>query len=256
MNPTQCHPLHQQTVEGIADTLSDYRHPYVSLSGGKDSMLMTYLTLQVDPDIEIIHSMHGAPYLPAHWPEVLVHAVQVMGGRNITTTPKNLIWTDHGNDVVLIGLRRAESQRRRKRMDTRPQLVPDRDEFWPLADWTTDAVWQCTLAHQVPYASIYADRPTHQRMHWATTPHERAEWDRLRYISPLIPDWIVYTPDPICGECGGFLDGDITRGHADGCSHGPVVEVAHAKTSRRSKRRSYVDPVREAMIATNRKGTP
>lgn len=242
-----CSRRHQQTIDGIAEAISQYDAPYVALSGGKDSMLMTYLALQADPDIEIIHSTHGAAYLPPHWPEVLVHAVQIMGARNVSTTDVNLIWTRTGHDLALVGLRRAESQRRRARMK-RAGNLGEHDEYWPLADWTTEEVWTCTHAHSVPYASLYDDAPISRRMHWATDHYERLEWDRLRYVSDLIPDWVVYVPDPRCASCGALLDADISRGHEPGCDHRTsdnewISDTEAAATLRRSKAqiRSLVD---------------
>lgn len=212
--------LHAAALDEIREALDESSSPYMACSGGKDSMLLAHLVLEVDPAVPIVHSLHGARWLPSRWPGVLVQALEAMGARDIRTTRSNLIYTPTSHDLVFVGLRRAESQRRRKRMDTVGQLNPQVREVWPLADWPDAALWGCTDAHEVPVASIYS--AAYQRFHWPSEPIDRGPWSRITYthVPPPAVPWMVDDPvlGPLCGECGALVsDPDRVEVHSPGC---------------------------------------
>ncbi len=194
---------------------------------------MVHLALEVDPDVEIVHSTHGArwgappgkPWLPDHWPDVLEQALRSMGARHVSTTPAHLLALDHGFDLALVGLRRDESVRRRTRMDTVDRLRDDVAECWPLESWSTAQVWACTDAHQIPYASVYHGR-RHERMHWPVDPVDREMWSRLRYLGgPArdLPDWVGVDAEmgDHCRSCGVPIRDPAVSPHQPGCQHAP-----------------------------------
>lgn len=174
----------------VADThaaLVAAKRPYVSVSGGKDSMVVAHIALKLMPDIEVIHSIHGAPvWLPPQWPGVLVDAVKAMGAMDVRVDRRNLIavsgyMAEEGVDLVLVGLRRAESARRRERMRTTPQVaaIP---ELWPIADWSDEAVWSYIRDNDVPYASAYDEGATRWPPHPPEDATDRARWARITYV--------------------------------------------------------------------------
>lgn len=217
--------LHAAASAEISDALGRARAPYVACSGGKDSMLLAALVLEVDRRVPVVHSTHGARWLPDRWPGVLVGALRSMGAQDVRVIRRNLIWAETRFDVVFVGLRRTESRRRRKRMREVERLNPAVEEVWPLAGWAAGDVWACTDAHGVPWASTYGT-PREGRFHWPTSPIERAEWGRLEYRGgpaapwPGAPSWLVWDPllGDLCGECGMPVGdvGDVSA-HGEGC---------------------------------------
>jgi len=160
------------------------RRPYVSVSGGKDSMVVAHIALQLMPDIEIIHSIHGMSWLPTRWPGVLVAALTSMGAMDVRVDKRNLIAISRymaadGYDLVLIGLRRGESAYRRRRMESVPQLaaIP---ELWPIAGWSDEAVWSYIRDNDVPYASAYDEGAKRWPPH-SDDLTDRCRWERVEY---------------------------------------------------------------------------
>lgn len=214
---------HASALETIADAVSRAEAPYVSVSGGKDSMLMAQLAIEVDPSIPMIHSTHGARGLPPQWPGILVDALRSMGATEIHTTPDNLIWTDTGHDLVMVGLRRAESRRRRERMDTVERLDERVEECWPIADWADRHVWACHIAHDIPRLNLYTRG--WRRVHWPETPIQRSEWSRVAYVGgpsvvyPGAPEWLGSDPEfgDFCRGCGRGIADPVSSRHEEGC---------------------------------------
>jgi len=144
----------------IQHALKECRKPYISFSGGKDSIVMTHLIYRIDPEILLYHH-HQGEYMPEEiWQEI--YSIIKRLAKNIEIRPfEENLWDDiipdflrRGFDGSFIGLRKEESVSRRERIKANRSLTELR-EYWPIQNWTWIDVWAYIIEHNLPYPSTY-----------------------------------------------------------------------------------------------------
>lgn len=166
---------------GLIDTaLADARQPYVAISGGKDSTVLLHLVRQVAPTITAIWSDDELEHEETV-AFLLLQAPLVVRG-HATHEGWFTAWTDEpfwrepvpgsiaipglsapwsvtaGYDLVFLGLRRAESARRRLAITANGRRFRGVEGQWrcsPLADWTTDDIWAYIASRDLDYNPVY-----------------------------------------------------------------------------------------------------
>lgn len=176
--------LVDRALSEIEEAVAEARQPYVAVSGGKDSTVLLHLSRQVAPTIPAIwsddelehedtvtflrtirplvvrgHDTHAGWFTTwtdePFWREPVPGSIAIPG----TCTA----WSSTaGYDLVLLGLRRQESARRRMLMTMHGRRFRALDGQWrcsPLAHWTTDDVWAYIGSRDLAYNPVY-DRLT------------------------------------------------------------------------------------------------
>ena len=168
----------------IREFLSKCRKPYLAWSGGKDSTLMLWLTLQIKPDIEVIY-FDADSCFPDGW-EYMERLIKEwnLNFRILKTRPLIDVLTEHGlspgieyqtmkatvyepikslvaegYDGALIGIRADENRNRARAVSRYGNLFWAKGrgfwECWPLARWKTNELWWYIDHHQIPYHPAY-----------------------------------------------------------------------------------------------------
>ena len=166
----------KRIIEQADEKYSNY---YVAYSGGKDSIPLLHLTLQVKPDVDVFHWDHGPWLMPRQIEgEVLNIAVKLgvkRGHLFVRRSPKGqkedvrthpgpfyqaMKWTvpllckKKGWQAVLLGSRSEESTARRARLR-------ERQWHWgawveaPLKNWSWKDSWAYVICNDLPYPSFY-----------------------------------------------------------------------------------------------------
>lgn len=161
----------------IRDTISHHK-AYVAYSGGKDSLVMTHLALQEDPDILVWHWDYG----PAYMPRAIEHEVRdiamAIGVKNykVDTTPlyqklgrtaKGVLgrvlygrvipeMVNAGYSASFVGLRSEESLKRKQRTQSAyEKTAPGMTTVFPIRGLTVRDVWAYIASNDLPYCSHY-----------------------------------------------------------------------------------------------------
>ncbi len=148
----------------------------VAYSGGKDSLAMLHLTLQVQPNIDVFIWDQGSHIMPREVHTEILANAEKLGAKNviveslpcqqnpkIRSSPqlwglshrwryqlyaelkKRYCW-----QTEFIGLRAEESCSRK-----RVCLKPRTGEVYPLADWSFRDVWGYIISRNLPYPKAY-----------------------------------------------------------------------------------------------------
>lgn len=172
-------PDHRRAVREAEDiirgALERAQRPYVAFSGGKDSTVMMHMVLQQRPSTMVLHWDYGRAYIPDLIHAEILAIAASMGARlRLETSPlyeeqgrqavgvlgKHMIgWllpklAREGYDVSFVGIRSAESGKRRRRIAAGKSLSVIK-EYWPVASWSWLDVWAYIVGHDLPYLSIY-----------------------------------------------------------------------------------------------------
>ncbi|MHA1395276.1 MAG: phosphoadenosine phosphosulfate reductase family protein [Promethearchaeota archaeon] len=162
--------------EIIRNIFQKHYKPYAAFSGGKDSTCMTYLVLQENPDVMVLHWDFGRYYIPDEIHQEIKKNAKKLEVRNlrietskeyeilkrkaVNVLGRNLIegliprLRNEGYDASFIGLRMEESYKRKRRIKTNRSLtkIP---EFFPLKNWTWMDIWAYIVKNNLPYSSHY-----------------------------------------------------------------------------------------------------
>lgn len=165
----------REAEDVIREAFDRHLRPYVAFSGGKDSTVMAHMVLQYRPSTTVLHWDYGAAYVPDPIHEEILGIARHMGARlRLETSPlyeqqgrqavgvlgKHMIgWllpklAREGYDASFVGLRSAESGKRRRRINSGRSLSDIR-EYWPMASWSWLDVWAYIVSHGLPYLSVY-----------------------------------------------------------------------------------------------------
>lgn len=164
--------------EIIRAALATHRRPYVAFSGGKDSTAMLALVLEQAPDVMVLHWDYGPKFAPRTMEQTILENAHHLGAIDlrVVTSPKYLdphhtgcvFGVDffkievpkllkQGFDLNFVGLRREESGKRRRRIDS-GNFLTRMDECWPVLNWSWIDVWAYIVAHDLPYPEFYDRR--------------------------------------------------------------------------------------------------
>jgi phosphoadenosine phosphosulfate reductase len=172
----------------VGETLAVARRPYVSFSGGKDSLVVLHLALSVAPEIDVIWSddevEHPATIayireLASMWGlrlRIVYGPVEHRNGfRSWATDPpfrppepdairipgRCDVWSvREGYDAVLLGTRRDESGLREtvgRIHGPLHRLATGQWRCTPLDRWRTADVWAFIVSGGLPYNPVYDD---------------------------------------------------------------------------------------------------
>lgn len=151
------------------------RHPILLYSGGKDSLVLLHMAMQIDPEMPIYHFDSGFDGQKGTWrmpPAIEAEAIQnakragakniyVRGGGDLGPSPKRFfghlitVMKDTGTDIEMMGLRQAESLGRKRRIS---DFVLHEGRRWisaPLKELRTEDVWAYIISNDLKYASNY-----------------------------------------------------------------------------------------------------
>lgn len=182
--------LHSQTEEyqqrieraekWIHRIFDQYDNPYLSVSGGKDSLVMHHIAAQRCgfTDIDVFHFDWGARNIPGV-EDFVRKTVESFGGNLIARTSEGVQdeafakdehngmqgiigWTrtlsdEHGWDAALLGIRAEESSKRRYQYNGEPPSTdgPVTIQFAPVHRLTTQDIWAYIVSNNLPYHEIY-----------------------------------------------------------------------------------------------------
>lgn len=160
----------------IRTALAQSKKPYVAFSGGKDSTCVLHLVLQEKPDVMVFHWDYGRYFIPRWLEEEMIENTKKIGAKNIRIETSveyerkkrfasNVLGRvllgkvvpqlkEEGYDLVFLGLRAEESDKRKRRIRARRSLtaIP---ECYPIASWSWRDVWAYIWSRHLPYPSIY-----------------------------------------------------------------------------------------------------
>jgi len=181
----------------ISKALETYNKPYVSYSGGKDSLVVLHLVLQQAPNILVFHWDYGRYYIPRPIEKEILEIAYSVGVKNlkVATSPLyrklkrkaiNVLGRElfgrvipqlkqEGYDAVFLGLRKEESIKRKLRI-TRG-IFYDLPEVWPIQNWSWKDVWSYIFSRQLPYLSVY------------DVYAPLIGWDKVRFVTLFDPEF-------------------------------------------------------------------
>lgn len=169
-----------KTFKQMKKILNRYSNPYISVSGGKDSMTMLDLITHINPDIDIWHWYYGPWLLPQYIEEEILEGIRKIApngklhyeeqltaddeiSRHIPFYKSgyfarlNQIIKQKGWDLCCLGIRKEESMDRRNRIEKIKdcEAKGNHDIFFPLADWRAIDIWGYIVKYDIPIPSIY-----------------------------------------------------------------------------------------------------
>jgi 3'-phosphoadenosine 5'-phosphosulfate sulfotransferase (PAPS reductase)/FAD synthetase len=145
----------------------------VAYSGGKDSIVLLHLALQVDPSIDVFHWDHGSHLMPREVQAEILANAQQLGAKNLYVETSEAVeradmrenWRgwyavfwgsldrvkrEHGWQTQFVGLRSEEGCKRSAKI-----RKPTKGEVYPLADWSYLDIWSYIISNNLPYPKLY-----------------------------------------------------------------------------------------------------
>ena len=219
----------------IAEFLKRSKRPYLSWSGGKDSTVMLYLTLQLKPDIEVVY-LDADSCLPDGW-EYMQQLVKEwnINFRVVKTRPLLDVLAEYGldhpnidyytmkatvyepvkqlvaegYDGSLVGIRSQESLGRTWAAKKYGPLFWSKGygmwECWPMLYWRKEELWYYIDKKKIPYHPAYdktrfCPREDMRVSYWAgETNRQFGRFKWLEYYYPeLLRKFIERCPEVKC----------------------------------------------------------
>lgn len=145
----------------ISRALKSAQKPYLSYSGGKDSLVTLALVVKIYPEILVYHH-HEGEHMPDEVFVEIIDNAKAVGAKNIEIRPRSeSLWDDiipdlhkRGYDLCFVGLRKEEATRRKKRIEKNRSMSAIK-ECWPLQNWRWQDVWAYILSNKIRYPKIY-----------------------------------------------------------------------------------------------------
>lgn len=167
-------PRHKQKVskalEDIQAMLSTCVKTYVSVSWGKDSIVMAHLVLRCKSSVDLIHWGSEQERHIANFDEVRDDFLKRFGGNYLDVSSdlmdaklRNVgrVWSlENGYDGVFIGMTKEESRNRRMALSKADKnniftYTDGLKRCCPLANWTVEDITAYVAAHDLKMLNLY-----------------------------------------------------------------------------------------------------
>jgi len=163
----------QNIIHGALATL---KHPYISFSGGKDSLVILHLIMKELPDIPVLYVDQGMEY-----PDTYDYVRKIWKEWDLNLTweyPEMDLWElyDAGG---FLRLRADESHDRKLNFLTRGFVYKKADGLTavqPIVDWSTKDVWAYITSNDLPYNPIYDKTKFEERNKLRVAPFGLGGW--------------------------------------------------------------------------------
>ena len=175
----------------IRECYTNYKNPYVSYSGGKDSTVILHMALQENREANIWHWDYGDELMPRNYEKEAISNAKQMGAKNIRINKRKGRKYDtssgykqffqqiqenkklYGWDIGIVGVRQSESNRR-KHLYNKYYI---KDCCYPIRKLTTEDIWAYIIEHNLPYHSTYKLQG------------EYFGWDKVRFVTFNDPEF-------------------------------------------------------------------
>lgn len=174
------HSKHKDYLDHVAEAKKNIKYvlnnhrPIILYSGGKDSLVLLHMIMQIDNSIPVYYNDSGYDYeseqikMPKEFTEEILRIGKLAGAKNIHvgggSTPSSKKFFSHlwrvmkkeGCNLELLGIRAGESVGRKNR--TKGKLVRKegvRLLAFPIRNFTTDDVWSYLVSENVEYLHYY-----------------------------------------------------------------------------------------------------
>ncbi len=178
----------------INKALRQYTNPYVSYSGGKDSLCLLHLVLQEQNDVDIWHWDYGDTLMPRSIEKEILKNAREIGAKNIIIKKRGdnkharedykfgyrhffisliQLKKEKGWDLGFIGIRKEESLRRERQYSH----FFDKQSCYPILNFTWKDVWAYIVSNGISYPSIY---DKYSKIYG---------WDKVRLVTFFDPEF-------------------------------------------------------------------
>lgn len=169
----------------INSCFKKYNSPYISYSGGKDSIVMTHIALSIKPDVNIWHWDYGEDLMPRKYEYEVMQNLEKLGATNVYTDKRrgdgsntrsgyqqffNTIAQNkkkYNWDIGLVGIRQQESCNRNQTYNK--DYI--NDCCYPIRKLTVDDIWAYILDNNLDYPSSY------------DLMGDYVGWDKIRFVT-------------------------------------------------------------------------
>lgn len=200
-----------KTIKFISEVLEKHNNPYVAFSTGKDSLCMLSMIYNISPKVKVMFHDSGVE-LPESYNQIKkicdfwdlnlniinspVNVLEIYKSKNgifqgncediaFTSAMMNPIrnWVkENSHDLSFIGLRKEESSRRRKMLNTFGNYFYCKSnsiyECFPLSNWKGEDIWAYIFSNNILenfiHPAYYKDRlvedPAKIRVSWFCDP--------------------------------------------------------------------------------------
>lgn len=167
----------QNALNVIRKAITIADKPYVAVSGGKDSLTVLHLVLQIKPDVEVWHWDHGPYLMPRDIEKEIVKTIFSMCNPKqvvLESSPRlaeeaarwdykrwyrafygtlNRVAKERGWDLAFLGIRAEESYRRKVKYDF--FVSGETTICCPIFDWSWRDVWAYVISSGIKYPKVY-----------------------------------------------------------------------------------------------------
>lgn len=168
-----------EAKEKLQIAIDSHRKTYCAFSGGKDSTVLLWLTLQADPSMMVLFLDMGRWYMPREIQKAIVENATMQG--TTLRVESSEMWEKlrrnsnnffgkvlfgriepqlerEGYDCCLLGLRAEESRKRASRTKDKAWDLARIDTAYPISHLTYMDVWGCIVSEGLPYLKHYDDQ--------------------------------------------------------------------------------------------------